>query len=160
MSETIFGVTGGPIKGVEIKKLTVIPDERGAIYHMLRNDDPLFEKFGEIYFSKAYPGVVKGWHLHKEMTLMYSVVVGMAKLVLYDDRQDSPTKGNLMEIYVGEENRLLVKVPSGVWNGFKCISQTPVIVANCATIAHDKNEIVRLDPLSSEIPYSWDVVMG
>ena len=160
MSETIFGVTGGPIKGVEIKKLTVIPDERGAIYHMLRNDDPLFEKFGEIYFSKAYPGVVKGWHLHKEMTLMYSVVVGMAKLVLYDDRQDSPTKGNLMEIYIGEENRLLVKVPSGVWNGFKCISQTPVIVANCATIAHDKNEIVRLDPLSSEIPYSWDVVMG
>ena len=156
MSETIFGVTGGPIKGVEIKKLTVIPDERGAIYHMLRNDDAIFEKFGEIYFSKAFPGVVKGWHIHKEMTLMYSVVVGMAKLVLYDDRQDSPTKGNLMEINIGEDNRLLVKVPPQVWNGFKCISDTPVIVANCATLPHDKNEIIRLDHLSPTIPYSWD----
>lgn len=160
MSEAIFGIKGGPIDGVEIKKLSVIPDERGAIYHMLRNDDSLFEKFGEIYFSKANPGAIKAWHLHKEMTLMYNVVVGMAKLVLYDDRPDSPTKGNLMEIYIGEDNRLLVKIPSQIWNGFKCIGATPVIVANCATMPHDKDEIVRLDPLSSAIPYSWDVVHG
>ena len=160
MSDFLFGVKGEAIDGVEIKKVSVIPDERGAIYHMLRCDDPLFEQFGEIYFSKAYPGVIKGWHLHKEMTLMYSAVVGMAKLVLYDDRQDSPTKGNLMEIYLGEDNRLLVKVPPQVWNGFKCVSTTPVIVANCATMPHDKNEIHRLDPFAKEIPYSWDLVNG
>ncbi len=160
MVETIFGVKGGPIEGVEIKKLSVIPDERGAIYHMLRNDDLLFDKFGEIYFSKANPGIIKGWHLHKEMTLMYSAIVGMAKLVLYDDRENSPTKGKLMEICIGEDNRCLVKVPAQVWNGFKCISATPVIIANCATTPHDKNEIVRLDPLSSTIPYSWDVIHG
>ena len=160
MTDTIFGITGGKISGVEIKKLAVIPDERGAIYHMLRNDDPLFEKFGEIYFSKANPGVIKAWHQHKEMILMYSVVIGMAKLVLYDDRAESPTRGNLMEIFIGEDNRLLVKVPPQVWNGFKCISTTPVIVANCATLPHDKNEIIRLDPLSQTIPYSWDLVHG
>lgn len=160
MADTIFGIKGGPIKGVEVQKLLVIPDERGAIYHMLRNDNPLFEKFGEIYFSKANPGIIKGWHLHKEMALMYSAVVGMAKLVLYDDREGSPTKGNLMEICIGEDNRLLVKVPPQVWNGFKCISTTPVIVANCATLPHDKNEIIRLDPLSPTIPYSWDIVHG
>ena len=160
MADTLFGVKGGPIQNVEIKKLSVIPDERGAIYHMLRNDDPLFEKFGEIYFSKANPGAIKAWHLHREMTLMYSAVVGMAKLVLYDDRPDSPTKGNLMEIHIGEDNRLLVKVPPQVWNGFKCVSASPVIIANCATLPHDKNEIIRLDPLSSSIPYSWDIVHG
>ncbi|HSR89203.1 MAG TPA: dTDP-4-dehydrorhamnose 3,5-epimerase family protein [Candidatus Udaeobacter sp.] len=160
MADTIFGIKGGPIQGVEVKNISVIPDERGAIYHMLRNDDPIFEKFGEIYFSKANPGVVKAWHLHKEMTLMYSVVVGMAKLVLYDDRKESSTKGNLMEIFIGEDNRLLVKVPPMVWNGFKCISAEPVIVANCATLPHDKNEITRLDPLSKKIPYSWEIVHG
>lgn len=160
MADSIFGVTGKPIEGVEIQKLSVIPDERGAIYHMLRNDSPIFEKFGEIYFSKANPGVIKAWHLHKEMTLMYSAIYGMAKLVLYDDRKGSRTKGNLMEIYIGEDNRLLVKVPAGVWNGFKCISITPVIIANCATIPHDKEEIARLDPLSKKIPYSWDLVNG
>ncbi len=160
MSETIFGLKGGPINGVEVKKLLVIPDERGAIYHMLRNDDPLFEKFGEIYFSKAYPGIIKGWHIHKAMTLMYSALSGMAKLVLYDARENSSTKGNLMELCIGEENRLLVKVPPGVWNGFKCISPTPVLIANCATHPHDKNEIDRLDPFSPTIPYSWEVVHG
>lgn len=160
MAVTIFGIKGGPIQGVEVQKLSVIPDERGAIYHMLRSDNPLFEKFGEIYFSKAYPGVVKGWHLHKEMILMYSAIVGMAKLVLYDDREGSPTKGNTMEITIGDENRLLVKVPPLVWNGFKCISTTPVIIANCASLKHDEDEIVRLDPFSPTIPYKWDLVHG
>lgn len=160
MSETFFGVKGGPISGVVIKKLSVIPDERGAIYHMLRNDDPMFEQFGEIYFSKANPGVIKGWHIHKEMTLMYSALSGMAKLVLFDDRDDSETKGNLMEIFIGEENRLLVKVPPMVWNGFKCISTDPVLIANCATLPHQKDEIMRKDPFSKDIPYSWELIHG
>ena len=120
----------------------------------------MFEKFGEIYFSKAYPGVIKGWHKHSQMTLMYSAIVGMAKLVIFDDRKESPTKGALMEIYIGEDNRLLVKIPPHLWNGFKCIGAEPVTIANCASLAHDKNEIERLDPLTSTIPYSWDLVNG
>jgi dTDP-4-dehydrorhamnose 3,5-epimerase len=160
MTETYFGVKGEQISGVVIQKLTTIPDERGAIYHMLRNDNPIFEKFGEIYFSKANPGIVKGWHLHKEMTLIYAPVVGMVKLVLFDARATSKTKGSLMEIIIGEENRLLVKIPPGIWNGFKCVSIMPAIIANCSTIPHDKDEIVRLDPFSKDIPYSWDAIHG
>jgi dTDP-4-dehydrorhamnose 3,5-epimerase len=126
--------------------------------HMLRSDDRHFEKFGEIYFSIVYPGAIKGWHLHKKMTLNYAVPSGMIKLVLYDDRAKSPTKGKLMEIFIGEDNYSLVKIPFGVWNGFKGIGVKPAIVANCATLAHDPAEIVRLDPFSKKIPYSWDIV--
>ena len=159
-TEKIFGVTGNWIEGVVIKKLDKIPDERGKICHMLRNDDEFFECFGEIYFSTIYPGVIKGWHYHEKMALNYAVISGSIKLVLYDDRTDSPTKGNLMEIFTGENNYLLIHVPPKVWNGFKGLGTKEAIVANCATLPHDKNEIKRQDPLSKTIPYNWDLKNG
>jgi dTDP-4-dehydrorhamnose 3,5-epimerase len=146
------------IEGVAVHPLRRIPDERGMVMHMLRADAPHFERFGEIYFSTVYPGVVKGWHLHRRMTLNYAVVTGMIKLVLYDEREDSPTRSETMELFVGEQNYVLVTVPPFVWNGFKGVGTTPAIVANCATIPHDPAEIERLDPLSPRIPYRWDVV--
>lgn len=146
------------IDGVLIHPLRQIPDERGKIMHMLRANDPYFEKFGEIYFSTVYPGVVKGWHLHKEMTLNYAVPMGTIKLVLYDEREESPTRGELNELFIGEGNYVLVKVPPMVWNGFKGIGVMPALVANCATIPHDPNEISRLDPHHNHIPYNWDIV--
>jgi len=148
------------INGVIIKPLTKIADERGCIYRMLRNTDPEYEKFGEIYFSTVYPGVVKGWHLHKKMVLNYAVVYGMIKLVLFDDRNNSSTRGNIMEIFAGEENYCLVKIPNNVWNGFKGIGRKPSIVANCSTIPHNKTEIIRLDPFTKKIPYNWNVKHG
>lgn len=148
------------IHGVEIHPLKQIPDERGAVFHMLRRDDPHFRAFGEIYFSMVHPGVVKGWHFHKRMTLNYAVVVGMIKLVLYDDRPRSRTKGRIQEIFLGELNYALVVVPPKVWNGFKGISKGPAIVANCATTPHDPREIVRLDPANNHIPYDWGLKHG
>jgi len=148
------------IKGVSVHPLKQIPDERGKIMHMLRVDDPHFEKFGEIYFSVVYPGVVKGWHLHKRMTLNYAVIVGMIKLVLYDDREESPTRGELMELFIGESNYMLVKIPPKVWNGFKGVGTQPAIVANCATLPHDPEEIVRMDPFENSIPYNWELERG
>jgi dTDP-4-dehydrorhamnose 3,5-epimerase len=143
------------INNVKIKPLKKIPDERGIIMHMLRCDDPDFEKFGEIYFSIVYPGVVKGWHIHKEMTLNYAVVSGMIKLALYDPRPNSPTQGEVQEIFTGEDNYVLVVIPPGIWNGFKGIGTKPAIVANCATIPHSLDEIQRLDPIKNDIPYDW-----
>ena len=123
--------------------------------HMLRCDDPHFEQFGEIYFSVVYPGAIKGWHLHKRMTLSYAVIFGAIKLVLYDVRENSPTLGRLQEIFIGESNYSLVRVPPGVWNGFKGIGTTQAIVANCASLPHDPDEIVRMDPFDGSIPYDW-----
>ncbi|MEW6606607.1 MAG: dTDP-4-dehydrorhamnose 3,5-epimerase family protein [bacterium] len=148
------------IEGVVIKPLKKIPDERGSIYLMLRWDDPIFERFGEIYFSLAYPGVIKAWHLHEKMTLNYAVIQGMIKLVLFDDRKNSSTKGNLMEVFIGEENYSLVKIPPKIWNGFKCIGTKQTIVANCATLPHDPDEIKRINPFTNEIPYDWGLKHG
>ncbi|MEW6614428.1 MAG: dTDP-4-dehydrorhamnose 3,5-epimerase family protein [Thermodesulfobacteriota bacterium] len=145
------------IQGVTIKPLRKIPDERGSVMHMMRVDDPEFEKFGEIYFSTVYPGVIKGWHIHKEMTLNYAVIYGMIKLVLYDERENSPTKGKIQEIFLGLNNYCLVKIPPLVWNGFKGIGTTISIVANLATIPHRPDEIERLDPFNNHIPYSWEL---
>ena len=145
------------IAGVRVKALRKIADERGSVMRMLRVDDPEFERFGEIYFSTVYPGAIKGWHLHSEMTLNYSVVHGMIKLVLYDDREASPTRGELQELYVGRDSYCLVTIPPKVWNGFKGIGVAEAIVANLATIPHRPDEITRMDPINSHIPYLWEV---
>lgn len=145
------------IDGVEIHPLRQILDERGKIMHMLRCDAPHFKEFGEIYFSCVEPGAIKAWHLHKVMTLNYSVPVGKVKLVLFDDRPSSPTKGKLMEIFLGPDNYQLVIVPPLVWNGFKGISTSASIVANCSTFPHDPSEIEYKDPFSPEIGYDWNI---
>jgi dTDP-4-dehydrorhamnose 3,5-epimerase len=148
------------IDGVQITPLRRIADERGAIFHMLREDSPAFERFGEIYFSAVYPGVVKGWHIHKRMTLNYAVPVGMIKLVLYDDRASSPTEGAVQELHLGELNYALVTIPPLVWNGFKGEGDGMALVANCASIPHDPDEIDRCDPLENDIPYDWSLKHG
>jgi dTDP-4-dehydrorhamnose 3,5-epimerase len=144
------------IEGVLVQPLRVIPDERGKVMHMLRATDPHFQGFGEIYFSAVYPGVVKGWHLHRRMTLNYAVPVGRIKFVLFDPREGSPTKGRLQELFLGSDHYCLVQVPPGVWNGFKGLGHEPALVANCATHPHDPDEIMRMDPHANDvIPYSW-----
>ena len=146
------------IEGVIVHNLRKIPDERGMIMHMLRCDDPHFEQFGEIYFSTAYPGVIKGWHEHTRQTQNYAVIQGMIKLVLYDNRADSPTYKELIEIFTGEDNYQLIRIPTGVINGYKTIGTKPAIVANCATLPHQPDEMLRYDPLGDKVPYKWDLI--
>jgi len=148
------------IEGVRITSLRQIPDERGTIMHMLRCDDPEFERFGEIYFSTIYPGVIKAWHLHRSMTLNYAVPVGRIKLVLYDPRAESATRGEIQEIFLGDGNYCRVRIPPGIYNGFKGIGTGTAMVANCSTTPHAPEEIARLDPFSSEIPYRWELQHG
>ncbi len=148
------------IKGVKVIPLRKIADERGAIYHMLRSDDKHFSKFGEIYFSKIYPGAIKAWHLHHRMTLNYAVVVGNIRLVLYDARKSSETYKELQEIFIGEDNYCLVSIPPGIVNGFKSVGNRMAIVANCSDIPHDEKEIERIDPFDKEIGYNWGIKHG
>jgi dTDP-4-dehydrorhamnose 3,5-epimerase len=148
------------IEGVGITPLRQILDERGKIMHMLRRDDKCFREFGEIYFSCIYPGAIKAWHIHKKMILNYAVPHGRIKFVLYDDRPESPTRGELQEIYLGPDNYLLVTVPPMVWNGFKGLGSEAAIVANCASIPHDPHEIERKPAFDSSIPYDWQIKHG
>ncbi len=143
------------IEGVKVVPLMRIPDERGTILHMLKKTDPHFIGFGEIYFSTIYKGVVKGWHKHPEMTLNYACIFGRIKLVIYDDREDSRTKGKLMELFLGPDNHSLVIIPPEIWNGFKGMSEPYAIMANCCTHPHDPSRSKRIDPFKNEIPYDW-----
>lgn len=144
------------IDGVSVIPLKRIPDERGTVSHMLRATDPHFQQFGEIYFSSVYQGVVKGWHRHQEMSLNYACIHGRVKLVLFDDRPGSTTRGELMEIFLGPDDYSLVIIPPSIWNGFKGMSDVS-IVANCCTHPHDPSRSERLDPFENDIPYKWDV---
>jgi len=110
------------IKGVKVKKLKVMPDERGRLMEILRADDEVFEKFGQVYMTTAYPGVVKAWHYHKNQADNMAVVKGMMKIVLYDNRKSSSTRGEVNEFFVGEHNPILITIPREVYHGFKCIS--------------------------------------
>ena len=146
-----------PIHGVKVIPLRRIPDERGTVMHMLRADDPHFLGFGEMYFSTIYKSVVKGWHRHREMTLNYACVFGRIKLAMFDDRTNSPTRGRLMELFLGQDDYSLVQIPPGIWNGFKGMTDPHAIVANCCTHAHDPiaDRTERLDPFENSIPYDW-----
>ena len=144
-------------EGMKVIPLRRIPDERGTVMHMLRATDPHFIRFGEIYFSTVYRDVVKGWHRHREMTLNYACVFGRIKLVLYDEREGSPSRGELQELFLGPDNHALVIVPPEVWNGFKGLNDPFAIVANCCTHAHDPSRSTRLDPFQNHIPYDWSV---
>lgn len=145
-----------PIEGVQVIPLRRIPDERGTIFHMLRATDPHFARFGEIYFSSIYRGVIKGWHRHREMTLHYACPVGRVKCVVYDDRPTSPSRGSLMEIHLGPDSYNLLVVPPETWNGFKGLEDVS-LVANCCTHSHDPSRSDRLDPFDASIPYGWAV---
>lgn len=145
------------IEGVKVKPLRVIPDERGRLMEILRSDDELFERFGQVYLTTAYPGVVKAWHYHRKQDDHMVVVRGMMKIALYDNRDGSPTKGELNEFFMGDHNPILLKIPKMVYHGFKCISETEAMVVNVPTEVYNYQEPdeFRLDPHAGGIPYDW-----
>jgi dTDP-4-dehydrorhamnose 3,5-epimerase len=149
--------SNAPIHDVRTKKLSVMPDERGWLMEILRADDAeLFSKFGQVYVSATYPGVVKAWHYHKVQVDHFACVAGMVKLVLIDSREDSPTHGAVNEFFLGTQNPMLVQVPNLVYHGWKCVSLEPSLVVNVTTEPYryaDPDEY-RLDPHGA-LPYDW-----
>lgn len=145
------------IEGVSVKELRMLPDERGYLMEMLRADEEIFSKFGQVYLSVAYPGVVKGWHYHKVQTDYFTIVKGMMKVVLYDDRPESATRGEVNEFFMGELNPLLVVIPPGVLHGMKAVGGKPGYLVNCPTEPYDYEnpDEYRVDPYEGGVPYDW-----
>lgn len=146
------------IKDVIVKELKLIPDERGRLMEILRNDDDIFTAFGQVYMTTTYPQVVKAWHYHAKQDDHIICVKGMLKLVLYDDREGSPTKGEINEFFLGDYRPLLVKVPRMIYHGWKCISENEAIVVNIPTEPYNREtpDEYRLNPHINNIPYSWE----
>lgn len=145
------------IDGVRTKTLSVHADERGRLVEMLRSDDELFEKFGQAYLTTAYSGVVKAWHYHKKQVDHFVCVHGMMKVVLYDDREGSPTRGLLNEFFLGVHHPLLLRIPAGVYHGFKCISECEALIVNIPTEVYHYAEPdeFRIDAHDPRVPYDW-----
>lgn len=145
------------IAGVHVRPLRQIVSDLGSVFHWWRADDPAFAGFGEAYFSFVNPGRVKAWKRHTRMTMALVVPIGRLKLVLYDDRPDSPTNGIVQEIVLGAApaDYCCVVIPPMVWNGFVSLTETPTLLANCASIPHDPTEIDRAPADSRDIPYDW-----
>ena len=143
------------IDGVKITKLKIISDERGSVMHMMRTDSVVYKSFGEIYFSTIFKDSVKAWHLHKNSTLNYVCVKGKVKLVLYDDRDNSKTKGKCQELTLSPKNYFMVSIPPNIWNGFKGEDTPDSIIANCLDLPHDEKEMVRLNPDDKKFNYKW-----
>jgi len=144
------------IDGVKVKRLKVIPDERGRLMEILRCDDDLFETFGQCYCTTVRPDAVKAWHCHHVQSDNFAVLTGMAKIVLYDAREESPTHGEVMEVFAGVHNPVLVHVPPLVYHGFKGISTDEAVLVNCPTepYDHEHPDELRL-PAHGEVPYDW-----
>jgi len=145
------------IAGVKVRRLPAIPDDRGVLTEILRSDDPEFAGFGQIYMTTTYPGVVKAWHLHHHQTDMICCVSGELKLALFDDRQGSPTRDIVNEVFLGDSNRLLVKVPSGIFHGWKCVGEAAALIVNIPNqpYHHQSPDEYRIDPHENDIPYDW-----
>lgn len=145
------------IQDVRTKNLKVIPDERGRLMEILRCDDDFFSRFGQVYMTTAYPGVVKGWHYHLLQDDNFAVVKGMIKLVIFDRRLDSSTYGEANEFFIGEHRPMLVHIPRGVLHGFKGIGTEEAIIVNFVTepYNYDTPDEYRVDPHNGEIPYDW-----
>ena len=148
------------IHDVKTKNLKCIPDSRGRLMEILRCDDAIFKRFGQVYLTTVYPGVVKGWHYHKKQVDNFVCINGMIKLVLYDNRKGSPTYKNLEEFFIGMHNSMLVQIPTNVYHGFKAVGHKEALVINVPTLpyGHNNPDEYRLDPHSKKIPYDWHMV--
>ncbi len=144
------------IDGLTLFPLKQIVDERGAVLHMLRAESPVFKKFGEVYFSEVNFEVVKAWKRHKRMTQNFAVPAGKIKLVIYDDRDDSPSNGSMEELIIGRpDNYVLVRIPPGLWYGFQGLDENPSLIANCADLPHDPEESEQKPADDPYIPFKW-----
>lgn len=147
------------IEGVKIKRLKVIYDERGRLMELLRCDDEIFQKFGQVYMTTARPGIVKAWHYHRLQTDNFACIFGKIRLALYDSREDSRTFREIQDFIMDPENPILVQIPPEVYHGFKCVSDAEAIVINAPTLPynHTDPDEYRVDPYKNDIPYDWRV---
>jgi len=143
------------IAGVVLTQLKTIFHPKGNVFHAMKKSDAGFNGFGEAYFSTANCGDVKGWKKHIRMTMNLVVPVGEIRFVIYDDRNESSTKGSFFDVCLSQQNYQRLTVPPGVWMGFKGIGNGLNLVLNLADMVHDQEECENITLES--IPYEWGV---
>ena len=143
------------IQGVKVKRLKALDDERGALFEILRSDDEIFERFGQVYISKCKPGWVKGWHYHKRQTDNFCLIKGKGRVVLYDSRKNSPTFGQVEEYDIGENNLAVLSIPPFVVHGIENLGKEDCWLLNAPTRLYDyqRPDEYRLPLDDPSVPY-------
>ena len=126
---------------------------------MLREDDDIYERYGQSYVAMNYPGVIRAWHYHKKQDDFWVVVKGMIKAVVYDCREGSPTYGEVNEFFLGDNNPIMLRIPVGTMHGYKTCGLEPSLLVNFPTEIYNPKEPDEFrEPYDSEkIPYCWEI---
>jgi dTDP-4-dehydrorhamnose 3,5-epimerase len=149
---------GETIDGVTVREVLHVPRDHGVITEMFRPEwDPSGLPVVQIYQSRLFAGALGAWSCHQRSTDRLFVSEGHVKIVLYDDRNGSSTRGRLMELHAGDARPCLVVVPPGIWHGLQSLGNIDALVLNFPTEAYNYGDPdhYRLPHDSPEIPYAW-----
>ena len=140
------------------KKLNILSDERGFLMEILKNNEEIYDKFGQVYITCCIPGYVKAWHFHKIKTDYFTCINGTARVVIYDNREGSINKGKLKEYIINKENPILVKIPPGCYHGFEAIGEEDAYIISITTEPYDPSDTdeYRIAFDDKSIPFKWD----
>ena len=151
--ESVTTIPTATILDVEIKELVTHPDERGFFRELIRETDGFFGRFGQLSHSLMYAGSAKAWHLHQRQTDWW-YCIGALKVALYDLRPSSPTRGGLMELFMGDRHGArCLKIPPGVAHGCRALEQTHLLYVT--SNVYDPDDEGRLDHDDPAIGYDW-----
>lgn len=150
---------GAPVQrlpeGVVLHPLTTHTDDRGTVCELYDprweiNSDPLVFA----YMFTLRPGAAKGWGVHREHEDRYAFIAGEAEIVLYDEREDSPTFGLETRLFLSGVHRTVLVIPRGVWHAERNIGASDVLVVNFPTIPYDHSnpDKYRLPLDTDELP--------
>ncbi|MEM7143747.1 MAG: dTDP-4-dehydrorhamnose 3,5-epimerase family protein [Verrucomicrobiota bacterium] len=144
--------------GVTFRPAPTQVDERGWVSEIYNanwdwHEDPLVF----VYAFTVLPGMIKGWGMHKKHEDRYYIVNGRMKVVMFDDRPDSPTNGLVSEVVLSHFNRRLMNIPPGIWHANWNIGDEEVLVVNCPTTPYDhaNPDKYRLPLDTDKIPYDF-----
>lgn len=149
------------IKGIQIKNLKVLKDKRGFLMEILRSDDKIFQKFGQVYLTFCKYGVAKAWHYHKLQDDYFVCLEGKALVALYDLRKNSKTFGEVNKFILSAPEKsgqhIVLKIPKGVVHGFTALTKNGTKILNVPTKTYNykKPDEYRLPWNSKEIPFCW-----
>lgn len=145
------------IDGVQKKNLVLHSDDRGYFMEILREDDPIYGRFGQASLSMSYPGVIKAFHYHEKQDDIWFFPSGHAQVVLHDMRVQSPTYKETDVYFMGDNNRYLLFIPRGVAHGYRVLGNQPATILYFTNMAYDSKQPdeYRMDWNDESIGFDW-----
>ena len=151
----------GLLAGVQIAPTVIRPDDRGYFQEVFRWEQGLAQGFaspGSLQVSAAlsYPGTIKAIHYHLRQTDLWTVVMGLLQVMLYDVRTDSPSFGRLNTLYVGVLRPLQIRIPPGVGHGYKVLGTESALLVYATDRFYDPADEGRLAWNDPDVNYDWE----